>query len=378
MRYLLFLFCGIIFVSCQKNSSVFDTVLASKNDTLRQVFDNAEAYELQLVFTEIKRDNDSVVFEDFNFQVNDANYFYPASSVKFPTAIFALEKVKTLQQLGIDVNLFTPYIVGDEKEHSTLANDILKVFAVSDNDAFNHLYEFLGRDAINERFQKYNLGPAQINHRLSVENSAADSTLQIQFYDKSVKEVFQTQLPKQDSPLKALQLKKLSKGKGFMSHDEFIAIPMDFSKKNYLPLSTLHNTMKRLMFPNSFSQEEQFNLLLKDRDYLIDAMAFKPRELNYDEDEYPDSYVKFFMFGDSDNRIPDHIKIYNKVGYAYGYLTDCAYIKDTKNDVEFIISATLHVNENGIFNDDTYEYETIGIPFLSILGREIHKQLLLR
>lgn len=70
--------------------------------------------------------------------------------------------------------------------------------------------------------------------------------------------------------------------------------------------------------------------------------------------------------------IPEHIEIYNKVGYAYGYLTDFAYIKDTQNNIEFILSATIHVNQNGIFNDDNYEYDTIGIPFLAELGRRIY------
>ena len=75
------------------------------------------------------------------------------------------------------------------------------------------------------------------------------------------------------------------------------------------------------------------------------------------------------MYGDQKETMPNHIKIYNKVGYAYGTLTDCAYIVDTKNEIEFMVVATLLVNSNGIFNDDTYEYETIGIPFLAELGR---------
>jgi hypothetical protein len=36
------------------------------------------------------------------------------------------------------------------------------------------------------------------------------------------------------------------------------------------------------------------------------------------------------------------------------------------------------VNKDGIFNDDAYEYEEIGIPFLAQLGREIYQQELKR
>ena len=96
------------------------------------------------------------------------------------------------------------------------------------------------------------------------------------------------------------------------------------------------------------------------------------REAGYDKDEYYDSYGKFFMFGDSKQPIPKNIKIYNKVGYAYGTLTETAYIKDESNGVEFILSATILVNKNQIFNDNDYEYDTIGIPFLSELGKAIY------
>ena len=95
-------------------------------------------------------------------------------------------------------------------------------------------------------------------------------------------------------------------------------------------------------------------------------------ELGYDKTEYYDSYVKFLMFGDVTQPMPEYIKIYNKVGYAYGTLTDCAYIHDIRNNVEFMVTATILVNKDGIFNDDAYEYDEIGIPFLAQLGRELY------
>ena len=102
-------------------------------------------------------------------------------------------------------------------------------------------------------------------------------------------------------------------------------------------------------------------------------MSAPPRHLGYDENEYYDSYGKFFIYGDSESRIPEHIKIYNKVGYAYGTLTDCAYIKDEQNDLEFILCATILVNSNETFNDNNYEFDTVGIPFLANLGREVYQ-----
>ncbi len=71
--------------------------------------------------------------------------------------------------------------------------------------------------------------------------------------------------------------------------------------------------------------------------------------------------------------IPGHIRIFNKVGDAYGFLTDAAYIVDFKNNIEFILSATIYTNENQTFNDDNYEYAEIGLPFLKNLGQAIYE-----
>ncbi len=49
-------------------------------------------------------------------------------------------------------------------------------------------------------------------------------------------------------------------------------------------------------------------------------------------------------------------------------MTDTAYIKDARSGRELIISASIQVNANQTFNDDEYEYEDLGVPFLAELG----------
>ena len=65
-------------------------------------------------------------------------------------------------------------------------------------------------------------------------------------------------------------------------------------------------------------------------------------------------------------------RIYNKVGLAYGTATDVAYVKD-RNGIEFFLTATILTNKNEIFNDNQYEYDQLGIPFLAALGRELYQ-----
>ena len=53
-------------------------------------------------------------------------------------------------------------------------------------------------------------------------------------------------------------------------------------------------------------------------------------------------------------------------------------VVDFENKIEFFLSAIIHVNENGIYNDDQYEYDQIGVPFMSELGRKIYEHELKR
>lgn len=39
--------------------------------------------------------------------------------------------------------------------------------------------------------------------------------------------------------------------------------------------------------------------------------------------------------------------------------------------MEFLLTATIHANADGIFNDDKYEYDEVAIPFLASLGRAV-------
>jgi len=366
MRTLLFLLIVSI-VSCGTpvNKDPLETVLSSNNVKIKRVMDSFEKHEVQILYTEVTRNIDnSINFVDYNFQVDDSIYFYPASSVKFPVALLALEKMYEENQFKSDSKF---YVEGDSLE-STFEKEVEKIFAVSDNEAYNRLFEYLGKDDINNRLKEKGL-TARISHRLSTNNPEELTTKPFVFYVNDSTTTTTSEII--NSPIEYLKFVDVKKGIGYIEEDRLINEPKDFSRKNYFPITSLHNTMKQWMFPELYPKNKQFNLLEKDRHLLLNVMRRLPRELGYDTEKYHDSYVKFFMYGDTKSNIPNHIKIYNKVGYAHGYLTDCAYIINEKTDKEYIITATIHVNENGIFNDDIYEYESVGIPFLAELGRQL-------
>lgn len=361
-----------LFVCCNYDQEAIPHPLnhilnTSEEPAIRKVVDNIDHHELQILYTRIDRANDKIRFSDFEFGLNDSAYFYPASTVKLPVAVLVLEKISQVDDLSLDTRF---YVEGDTLE-TTIEKEVIKVFATSDNDANNRLFEFLGQDAINRGLGEKGIGPHRIAHRLSTKDADDITTRPLIVY---LNDSTTTQMgPIINASLASLELENIQKGNGYLSGDELIEEPFDFSLKNYYPVSTQQEVMKRLIFPEQYKSEEIFSLGPKERSILLEAMSSPPRKWGYAEDEYYDSFGKFFIYGDSRSRMPETVKIYNKVGYAYGTLTDCAYIQDKGKNIEFIVTATLLVNNNQVLNDDQYEYDSIGIPFLAALGREIHQ-----
>ncbi|NHF57777.1 serine hydrolase [Flavobacteriaceae bacterium TP-CH-4] len=364
------LFFSLLFAAgaCDQSGSRVNPIeeaLASENPNIKRVMDSIDRFEVQIRYTQIDRRNDSILFTDYDFQVNERNYFYPASTVKFPTAVLALEHLNQTDTLDRNTRF---YVEGDSVE-TTFATAVSQIFAVSDNEANNRLLEFLGQDAINETLLKKGIFPVRISHRLGYHTDDVTTKPLIVYLNDSTTA---TTKPTINSVPEPLQLNKIQKGIGYYTEDELVEEPFDFSLKNYYPINAQHALMKRVIFPGQFDEKERFDLSQQQWEFLLSAMHTLPREVGYDPEEYYDGYCKFFIYGDTKDTIPNYIKIYNKVGFAYGTLTDCAYITDAENDVEFLLTATILVNKDGVFNDDKYEYEEVGIPFLAELGREIY------
>lgn len=363
--------CIIIFLvslSCatkSKETNPMERVLTSQNLSIRKVLDSIDQYEIQILYTQIDRSSDSTILTDYKFQLDDRNYFYPASTVKLPIAVLALEKLNLTDTLNRNTRY---YIEGDSVEN-TFAEDISKIFSVSDNHANNRLLEYQGQDDINARLEAKGVTPVRISHRLGIHSDDLTTKPLVLYMNDSTTGISEPIINSEPLPL---NLNGIKKGIGYVENDSLHSEPFDFSLKNYYPVNSQHQVLKRIIFPDLFDKNKRFNLSEDQREFLLNAMHTLPKDAGYDPEEYYDSYCKFFMYGDSKENIPEHIKIYNKVGFAYGTLTDCAYIVDEKNQIEFMLTATILVNENAIFNDDKYEYDEIGIPFLAQLGREFY------
>lgn len=393
-KYICLIITGLL-MNCSQNGPVYDAdnplhqILKSSPPEVQAIMNNAGKHRVQILYTQIDRDeNNQPTFTSHGFGLNKTHYFYPASTVKLPSAILAMEK---LNRLGIEnVNIHT-YLQIDSARASqsevyddpssqdgkpSIGHYIKKIFLVSDNDAFNRLYEFLGQQYFNEQLWEKGYKDAQMVRRLASRGTPDDQRFTNPFTFYGGENIFYEQPLVENPNHYKVEMADVKQGIGYMSGGKLVNEPIDFSNSNYISLESLQGILRAVILPEGTAAEQRFDLTDEDYQFLYKYMSMLPRESDYpaypDTSRYYDSYVKFFMFGDSKTPLPDHIRIFNKVGNAYGYLIDNAYIVDFENKVEFFLSAVIQVNENQIYNDDTYEYKTLGYPFFAKLGQAVY------
>ena len=199
-----------LLVSCTTNP--VDQVMQSGSPQIAKVRQNLDQHEVQILFTQIDTtDTGTLEFTDHEFQLKTKNYFYPASTVKLPMAVLAAEYVAQHPELNLDVK----YVSSRDSAVHTIADDIRQIFAVSDNEAYNRLYEALGRDYINNRMAALDVGPFRLAHRLSTTHAARADRSELRFfptYEGQPLRLGDTA----DSSLSPITVKKAKKGIGYI------------------------------------------------------------------------------------------------------------------------------------------------------------------
>ncbi|WP_301920913.1 serine hydrolase [Ferruginibacter sp.] len=378
-----------------KTDSMLVQLLQQYPQYFNTILKNTQQWNVQFIYTQIEKGVNGIpALKNYFFNVNPARYFYPASTVKLPICLLALQRLNELKQQGIDRNT-TMITEANEDGQTVVYNDpttpdgrpsiaqyIKKILLVSDNDAFNRLYEFLGRKYINEQLHQKGYGDVQILHRLSIPLSLQQNraTNPINFFG-SDKKIIYRQPMRYDSSI--YEQRNDSIGEGYYKGDSLIKMPMNFSEKNRISLQDLHNILLSLVFPEKVMASQRFNITEDDRNFILKYMSELPTESQYppyaaDTANYWPAYCKFLLFGSEKGALPKNIRVFNKVGDAYGQLTDVAYIVDFDKKIEFFLSAIIYCNNDGILNDDKYDYDNIGLPFMKHLGEVLYEYELKR
>ncbi len=364
------------------------------DDRFQVLLERAEEHRLQVLIGRIdtsEQGNPRLVQDGFRV---DAEYFYPASTIKLPAAIAALETLPKLGAaadfpLGLETPLAYQPLFADEVLETedpanldggaiTLAQEIRKLFLVSDNQAYNRLYELVGPAALNASMHQAGLGSSRIVHRLSEPRSQEENLRLPQIEFRGPDSMFILPERRDSLNLGAQSIEGLEIGDAYVSGGEKVEGAMDFRSKNRFSLVDLQRALTKVVRPDLDVGGAPFRLGESDRALLLSAMTQLPRESAnplYDSGEYPDHWVKFLLPGLRRVLPPERLRVANKIGRAYGFSIENAYVEDMATGRAFFLAAVIYTNRDGVLNDDRYEYDEIAFPFFADLGEAVARAL---
>lgn len=324
----------------------------------------------------------------------DAEYFYPASAIKFLAAIAALEDLNLRRakdaRLCEDTPLtFHPLFAGEVIQDSdpkhlaggaiTLRHEIRKLFLVSDNAAFNRLYEFAGQDGIARSTQRAGLSTARILHRLS-QTRTEDENRRAPRIDLRVGERELVTIPERTSKLEIADLDAAGVVIGTSRVEGTKTLPggLNCARKNAISLVELQDAFARLVEPALHLDGEPWAITEAQRQMLLLVAAEYPaesRDPSYPRAEYPDSWGKYLLPGLEKVAPKSAWRIANKVGRAYGFSVECAWVVHLPSGRGMFVQASVYTNSDGVVNDGRYDYDEVADPFFVALGEIVGREL---
>ena len=194
----------ICFFTIMANGQQFDPnsplhqVIQNNPKWFGRIASNPDSFRVQIIYTQINRNKkNKPSFKEFSYRLNNQEYFYPASTVKMPIALLALEKINELGIKGLTRNsIMITDSASAAQDHvynqpnandgaPTIENYIKQIFLVSDNDAFNRLYEFLGQEYIQRKLKEKGYPDAIIRHRLQLNRTVEQQAITnpVKFFD---------------------------------------------------------------------------------------------------------------------------------------------------------------------------------------------------
>lgn len=392
------IFCAILFIpisaNAQQNDSTIEQIFANiQHEQAKKIIADPHRYRCQVIYTQIERnEKGSPHFTHHRFNADSNLYFNPASMVKMPLAFLSLEKLNEMKIAGVNKYSSMAFDSSHEKQVAmrtdssaknfkpSIAQFIRRAMLISENDPYNRMYQFVGQERANRKLMEKGYTSSRITRQfMGYTEEQNRHTNGIRFFDTQGKLVYH-QEPVYNKDSFRFPAPIMIGDKHINRNDELVDGPFDFTRHNNISLDDMRQMLQAMIYPSSVPKHQRFNISEPDRMFMLQYMSQYPAETpypNYDSTIFYDSYVKFF-FQDSTHTIPPHIRVFNKVGWAYGFLTDVSYVIDTKHNIDYMLSATVYVNSDGIINDSKYDEESMGFPFFRELGKAVYQHELQR
>jgi hypothetical protein len=385
--FTIYFFLIAVKLSAQMSNEEFYNSLLGKDSLVDYVLKNRKDFRLQFIVTDISRDDDGEErFKTFDFTTGE--YFYPASMVKLPTAIAMMEILDSLNlPLKSYIKMNSDLACGNnsfasitQKKKIPISLALEDMLSISDNPYYSLFFHTVSPELLNNKLLTRGIKNTKIYSSFSGcprGKNVETNSYQLFLPDGTLKI---------SSPIRSLDSAKYMNrlsynsnkliGKYVVENGKKIEKSFDFNYHLDYPLNDIHQTVFRLAFPLQFNENERFKLSSDSRKFLLKCMGNFPREMEnktyHNASLYPDNYFKYAIIGNKSKLASEgKYRTFSKIGISYGFVTESAYIIDFENQKDFLFSVSIYVNQDGIVNDGTYEYETIARPFIANLTRII-------
>lgn len=371
-------------------------VLLGREPACAKVLAEAGAHRLQILLAEpVPRTGGGLGLR--RSALGDARqYFYPASAIKLCGAVAALQALNAHNRAhgtahGLaSVLAIEPRFAGDARIDGdasnvaggslTVAHALRKLFLVSDNAAYNHCLEIAGQDGVNRAMWEAGFASVRLWHRLAESRTPAENrvTRPVVLRDGAAT----TTLPGRDAGVRLANdlWHGLAVGTAHLADGKRIDAPMSFAEKNAILLRDLQDVLVEVVRPEIDTGRAGFaGLTVAQRAFLVQAMGEVPRESanpKYDAETHPDHHCKFVLRGVRRVVPAEHLRVYDKIGRAYGFSIENAYIEDQRTGTGFFLAIVLYTNPDGVVNDDRYAYQELADPFLDAAGETLARAVL--
>ncbi len=339
---------------------------------------NAEEHRVQIIVTEVTKGEKGATLTTHGYRAG-VEYYYPASAIKTFASVAALRELASLK-----LDRETPLAIckGSSKkctkvrdasnkpsEKITLGHEIRKMQIVSDNGAFNRLYDFVGHAAMNTSLVPLGFPSLRIGHRLSTRETA-EQHLHTPAMELRPARGGKVQIPERTSVYVPAShgVPRTLVGTAVKIDGKVVEGAKEFEGRNGVLLCDMQRLTIALVMPE---RGVDLGLSAADREFLIGTMSIDPKASTNpvfaDPGETEDRFKP--MLPGMIKVLPrSRIRYINKAGKAFGFHVENAYIEDTASGKAYFVAATVYANKDGVLDDDRYDYADVSEPFYAHLG----------
>jgi hypothetical protein len=364
------------------NDPLATQLLVGGSAALKTVVATPEKYRFQVLYS-VVNEGPKPTLERHGFRA-DAEYYFPASSMKVPITLATYDRLATLRGAGHpaltrDATIRIHPVAGSAEPYTTtVARETWRALIVSDNFSANRLLGVVGHREAHETLWSLGLPSVRIHGGFATgaEVDPAELSPRVEF---AVPGGASDELAARRSNLvpPATEATSLAIGKANIVDGRRVEGPLSFADKNAIRLRELQDTLVRIMRPDLLPAGAPADAASKDDlAYLRHTLGTLPSEsglAGYDRNVVADYTLSPFLRGIERVRARGHFEIFSKVGQAFGFLIANAYVIDKATGRSFFLVASVYANPDETMNDDTYGYDSISFPALADVGEAFCK-----